>query len=62
MKTNKENANYERKIVVQSDRNSQHERKKAGQVELARKLDANVCATNFRVLFEAYRARVQGPL
>ena len=34
--------------------------KKAGQVELARKLDANVRATNFPVLFAAYRARVQG--
>ena len=34
--------------------------KKAGQVELARKLDANVRVTNFRVLFAAYRARVQG--
>ena len=36
-------------------------KKKAGQVELARKLDANVCVTNSRVLFVAYRARVQGP-
>ena len=36
--------------------------KKAGQVELAQKLDANVRVTNFRVLFAAYRARVQGPL
>ena len=35
---------------------------KAGQVELARKLDANVRVTNFHVLFAAYRARVQGPL
>ena len=35
--------------------------KKTGQVELARKLDANVRVTNFHVLFEAYRARVQGP-
>ena len=37
-------------------------KKKAGQVELERKLDANVRVTNFRVLFAAYRARVQGPL
>ena len=36
-------------------------KKKAGQVELARKLDANVRVTNFRVLFAAYRARVHGP-
>ena len=36
--------------------------KKAWQAELARKLDANVRVTNFRVLFAAYRARVQGPL
>ena len=36
--------------------------KKARQVELARKLDANVRVTSFRVLFAAYRARVQGPL
>ena len=36
--------------------------KKAGQVELARKLDANVHVSKFRVLFAAYRARVQGPL
>ena len=35
-------------------------KKKAGQVEVARKLDANVRVTNFRVLFEAYRAPVQG--
>ena len=35
--------------------------KKAGQAELARKPDANVRVTNFRVLFAAYRARVQGP-
>ena len=34
--------------------------KKTGQVELERKLDANVRVTNFRVLFAAYRARVQG--
>ena len=32
------------------------EKKKAEQTELARKLDANV-----RVVFAAYRARVQGP-
>ena len=37
-------------------------KKKAGQAELARKLNANVRVTNFRVLFAAYRARVQGPL
>ena len=36
--------------------------KKAGQVELAQKLDANVRVMNFRVLFAAYRARVQSPL
>ena len=36
--------------------------KKAEQVELARKLDANIRVTNFRVLFAAYRACVQGPL
>ena len=35
--------------------------KKAGQVDLARKLDANVRVKNFRGLFAAYRARVQGP-
>ena len=35
--------------------------KKAGQAELTRKLDANVRVTNFRVLFAAYHARVQGP-
>ena len=29
---------------------------------LARKLDANVHVTNFRVLSVAYRARLQGPL
>ena len=51
-----------RKIVVQSDRNSRHERKKAGQVELARTLDANVRVTNVCVLSAAYRARVQGSL
>ena len=44
---------------MQSDRNSQHDRKKAGQAELARKLDANVRVTKFRVLFAAFRARVQ---
>ena len=36
--------------------------KKAGHDELARKLDANVRVTNFRVLFAAYHARVQGSL
>ena len=36
--------------------------KRAGQAELAQKLDANVRVTNFRVLFAAYRARGQGPL
>ena len=36
--------------------------KKSGQAELARKLDANVRVTNFRVLFAVYHARVQGPL
>ena len=35
--------------------------KRTGQAELARKLDVNVRVTNFRVLFAAYRARVQGP-
>ena len=37
-------------IVVQSDRNSQLERKKGGQAELARKLEANVLVTNFYAL------------
>ena len=36
--------------------------KKAGQAELARKLYANICITNFRALFVAYCARVQGSL
>ena len=35
--------------------------KKTGQVELVRKLAANNRVTNFRVLFGAYRVRVQGP-
>ena len=35
---------------------------RARHADLARKLDANVCVTNFRVFFAAYRARVQGPL
>ena len=35
--------------------------KKAGRVELARKLDADVRVTDFRVLFAAYLAHVQGP-
>ena len=34
--------------------------KKAGQAELARKLNANVGTTNVCVLFAAYRTRVQG--
>ena len=34
-------------------------KKKAGQVELARKLDANVRVTNFRVLFAAYRVQFE---
>ena len=36
--------------------------KKAGQAELAQKLDANVRVTNFRAFFAAYLAHVQGPL
>ena len=34
----------------------------AVQAELARKLDASVGVTDFRVLFAACRARVHGPL
>ena len=60
METNRENAKYLWKISVQTDRNTKE--KKAEQVRLARKLGANVRVTNFRVLFAAYRARVQGPL
>ena len=59
MKTNDKNVKYWRKNVVQSERKK---KKKAGQVELAQKLDANVRVTNFRELFAAYGARVQGPL
>ena len=36
--------------------------KKAGQVELARKLAANVRVADFHVLFVVYSARVHGPL
>ena len=42
--------------------NQNERKKKAGQVELAQKLDANVRVTNFRELFAAYRACVQGSL
>ena len=61
---NEENKRRKRKILKENccPIRSQHERKKAGQVELARKLDANVRVMNFRVSFVAHRARVQGPV
>ena len=36
--------------------------KKAGQAELARKINVNDGVTTFRVFFAAYGARVQDPL
>ena len=57
MKTNEEN----RKLLSNQIATRNTKEKKAGQVELARKLDANVRVTNFQMLFAAHRARAQDP-
>ena len=54
--------NIKRKLLLNQIATRNTKERKAGQVELARKLDTNVRATNFRVLFAAYCARVPGPL
>ena len=61
---NEENKRRKRKILKENccpirSQLATRKKKKDGQAELARKLDASVSVTNFRALLTAYRARVQ---
>ena len=58
----KKTQNIKGKLLSNQIATATRKKKKAGQVELARKLDSNnVRVTNFGVLFTAYCARVAGP-
>ena len=58
----KKTQNIKRQLLSNQVATRNTKEKKAGQAGLARKLDASFRVTNFRVLFAAYRARVQMPL